>query len=136
MTRKLLIYAAVILGALAIVIAVSALWNGMWSWLPWSAESKLARSEQARDYAEADASARGLEAAGEVAQAQRVETYHTSEVVIRDLTTQSVTEAWSTPDATEPLDADRFAGLRAGDQRLCNVSPEACPGAAPAPVDP
>lgn len=136
MTRRLIFWACVILGTLAIVIAVSALLNGMWSWLPWSAESRLARTEQRADTAEADASARGLEAEGEVALAQRVETFHTQEVVIRDLTAQTVTEARSAPDATDPLDPDRLARLRAGDARLCAVSPDACAGSAPAPVDP
>lgn len=136
MTRKLLIWAGIILAALAVVIAVSALWNGMWSWLPWSAESRLANAETRADTAETDATARSLEAAGEVAQAQRIETFHTSEVVIRDLTTQSITESRSAPNANDPLDPDRFSGLRAGDQRLCDVSPEACPGFASAPVDP
>jgi hypothetical protein len=125
-----------ILAAIALAIILANAWNGLWSWLPWSAENRADRAEARADFAEADASARGLEVTGEREQAQRIDTYHRQEVVIRDLTAETITESRSAPDAQTPLDPDRLARLRAGDERLCMAAPSVCPGATPDPVNP
>lgn len=116
------------------IALIAAFWNSLTAWLPWSAESQRDRAIAERDVAQSDADARGLEVEGEREQAERVETYHTQEVVIRDLTSRAQTEARSAPDANDPLTDDRADRLRSHDQRLCDARPAVC-GAA-SPVDP
>jgi hypothetical protein len=60
------------------------------------------------------------------------QTFHTREVVIRDLARQAETEARTAPDAETPLNADRVARIRAADNRLCIVAPAICAGPDPA----
>lgn len=135
-TPRIIAWGLFIVGAIALLVILANAWNGLWSRLPWSAESRADRAEAAQARAESDASARGLEVTGEREQAQRIETFHREEVVIRDLTNQTITESRSAPDANEPLDSDRLARLRAGDERLCSVRPAACASAAADPVHP
>lgn len=105
--------------ALLAVIAVVMFWNGIAAHIPFTAQWRANRAEAQRDHAEADAANRSLEVEGEREQAQRVETFHTSEVIIRDLTSRAETEARSAPDADTPLDPARADRLRAHDRSLC-----------------
>lgn len=84
-----------------------------------------------RETAASDSIARGLEVEGEREQAQRIDTFHRQEVVIRDFTSSAETSARSAPDANDPLDSDRASRLRGHDQRLCDAQPRVCGAAAP-----
>lgn len=111
------------------ILAVLMFWNGLAAHIPFTAQWRANRAEAQRDYAQSDAENRGLEVEGEREQAQRVETFHTSEVVIRDLTSRAETEARSAPDANTPLDPARADRLRAHDRSLCDNAPTLCPAA-------
>lgn len=88
------------------------------------------RLERRAATAESDASARTLEVGGERDQAQRVETYHTQVIEVRDVTARAETEARSAPDANDPLPADRAARIERNTDSLCDARPAVC-GAAP-----
>lgn len=135
MTRALTPLGWLIAGiALLMAIALIAWgWNNLWAWLPWSAEARLDRAEVRADRAESDASARGLEAQGNAAQVRRTEAYGDIRVRVEAATAQSITQARSAPDATEPLAADRAARLRDHDRRLCDIAPAGCPATPGAP---
>jgi len=72
------------------------------------------------------------EASGNAEIAVASQTFHTREVVIRDLARQAEIEARTAPDAETPLDLDRVARIRAADHRLCEVYPAICPAPDPA----
>lgn len=72
------------------------------------------------------------EAVGQAEIAQATQTFHTREVVIRDLARQAETEARTAPDAQTPLDLDRVDRIRAADHRLCIVAPAICASPDPA----
>jgi len=75
--------------------------------------------------------ARGLEVEGEREQAERVDTYHTQVIEVRDFTARAETEARSAPDANDPLpDPD---SLGEHQRRLCLARPGVC---RPAPAEP
>lgn len=119
--------------AIMLLVAVVSFWNGLAAHIPFTAQWRANRAEAQRDHAQSDAANRGLEVEGEREQAARVETFHTSEVIIRDLTSRAETEARSAHDADTPLDPARADRLRAHDRGLC-LQTGLC---APAPaVDP
>lgn len=125
-----------LIAGIALLMAVALLawsWNNLWAWLPWSAESRLDRTEARADRAESDASARGLEAEGNAEQVRRTEAYGDIRVRVEAVTAESITHARSAPDATDPLTADRAARLRAHDRRLCDLAPAGCPATSDAP---
>jgi hypothetical protein len=138
MSRRLILYAAGVLMAIFVLLAFRALIgnaiDGALEHVPGTDQWRVARDvRDAPGLREANENL-GLTVEGEREQAQRVETFHTSEVVIRDLTSRAETEARSAPDADTPLDPARADRLRAHDRGLCNASPSVC---APAPaVDP
>jgi hypothetical protein len=72
------------------------------------------------------------EATGNAEIAAATQTFHTREVVIRELSRQSEIEARTAPDAETPLDPDRVARIRAADYRLCIVAPSICANPDPA----
>ena len=117
-------WVAGIVGALFLIAAVSSVWNGLWSWLPWSAERQLegarAQAEVATDQAEASR----LTAEGEGDTIRRLDTYHHQVVTVRAAVAEGVAEAMGAPDASTPLDPDRAARLRAADRELCRVAPD------------
>lgn len=120
--------------ALLMAIALFAWgWNNLWAWLPWSAEARLDRAEARADHAESNALARGLEAQGNAEQVRRTEAYGDIRVRVESATAESITQARSAPDATDPLAADRAARLRDHDRRLCDIAPAGCPTAPGAP---
>lgn len=79
------------------------------------------------DRLESEVSVLEREATGNAEIAVATQTFHTREVVIRDLARQAETEARTAPDAKTPLDPDRVARIRAADNRLCEVYPAICP---------
>jgi hypothetical protein len=84
------------------------------------------------DWLETEVSVLEREATGNAEIAAATQTFHTREVVIRDLARQSETEARTAPDAETPLDPDRVARIRAADHRLCIVAPSICASPDPA----
>ena len=72
------------------------------------------------------------EATGNAEIAIASQTFHTREVVIRELSRQAEIEARTAPDAETPLDPDRVARIRAADNRLFIVAPSICPDSDPA----
>ena len=78
------------------------------------------------DRLESEVSVLEREATGNAEIAAATQTFHTREVVIRDLSRQAETEARTALDAETPLDPDRVARIRAADHRLCIVAPSIC----------
>jgi hypothetical protein len=67
------------------------------------------------------------EAIGNAEVAVATQTFHTREVVIRELSRQAEIEARTASDAETPLTPDRVGRLRAADNRLCSAHPAICP---------
>jgi hypothetical protein len=67
------------------------------------------------------------EAIGNAEVAVATQTFHTREVVIRELSRQAEIEARTASDAETPLTPDRVGRLRAADHRLCSAYPAICP---------
>ncbi len=67
------------------------------------------------------------EASGNAEVAVATQTFHTREVVIRELSRQAEIEARTASDAETPLTPDRVGRLRAADNRLCSAYPAICP---------
>ena len=67
------------------------------------------------------------EATGNAEVAVATQTFHTREVVIRELSRQAEIEARTASDAETPLTPDRVDRLRAADNRLCSAYPAICP---------
>jgi hypothetical protein len=84
------------------------------------------------DRLESEVSVLEREAAGNAAITTATQTFHTREVVIRDLARQAEIEARTAPDAETPIDPERVARIRAADNRLCIVAPAICPAPDPA----
>lgn len=121
-----------LIAGIALLLAVGLLawgWNNLWSWLPWSGESRLDRAEGRADYAESDGAARGLEAEGNADQVTRTEAYGDIKIRVEGVTASTITDARSAPDATEPLSGERAARLRDHDRRLCDIAPGSCSSA-------
>ena len=78
------------------------------------------------DRLETEVSVLEREATGNAEIAAATQTFHTREVVIRDITRQAEIEARTAPDAETPLDHNRVARIRAADHRLCIVAPSIC----------
>lgn len=118
-----------------VLIAVTAsAWDRIWSWLPWSTEKRLERAIDDRDQARAEAESRGLEAAGQAAQVERIEAVTRVIIETQAATAEVVAAARSAPDAETPLDPARADRLRAHDRELCRLSP-ALVGCAAAAAD-
>jgi hypothetical protein len=91
------------------------------------------------DRLEGEVSVLEREAVGNAEIAAATQTFHTREVVIRELSRQAEIEARTAPDAETPLTPDRVGRLRAADHRLCSAYPAICPdpdaaGSGPDPV--
>jgi hypothetical protein len=79
------------------------------------------------DRLETEVSVLEREAVGNAEIAAATQTFHTREVVIRELSRQAEIEARTAPDAETPLTPDRVGRLRAADNRLCSAYPAICP---------
>jgi len=84
------------------------------------------------DRLESEVSVLEREAAGNAEIASATQTFHTREVVIRELSRNAEIDARKAHDAETPLDPDRVARIRAADNRLCIVTPVICPAPDPA----
>ena len=84
------------------------------------------------DRLENDVSVLKRKTTGNAKIASAEQTFHTREVVIRELSRNAEIEARTAPDANTPLDPDRVARIRAADNRMCIVAPSICPDPDPA----
>ena len=123
MSRRAIVWLiGCVLVAIALILLANA-WNGLWSFLPWSAESRLARSEQARDIAEDKAVSADMESQGQAEQIQRLETVHRQIITLEQSTATAIADARSAPDANEPMEAGANARLYFRDDELCGYAP-------------
>lgn len=120
---------------IAALFLISAVWSGLWAWLPWSAERRAERAEAAAETARDAASAAELSAEGEGDAIRRLDTYHHQVVTVRTVSAEGAAEAMGAPDASTPLDFDRADRLRRADRELCRVAPDlgGCAAAPDAP---
>lgn len=129
-TRKVILWGVAVVGVIIALILLANAWNGLWSFLPWSAESRQERAETARDVAQDDASARSIESQGQAEQIQRIETTHRQIVTVQNATQDAITQARSAPDANDPLEPGRAIRLQSSDRMLCGYAPDLCRPAA------
>lgn len=108
---------------LVLVAVTAAAWDRIWSWLPWSTETRLERAIDDAGQGRAEAEARGLEAAGQAAQLQRVDAVTRVIIETQAATAEVVAAARSALDAETPLDPACADRLRAHDRELCRLSP-------------
>ena len=123
-----------LVSAVAVIVAIAliaGIWNGLWAWLPWSAEAQLDRTKTELATTQSDASARGLESQGNAEQVARTEAYGDIRIRVEGVTAESITRAQEAPDAIDPLSDERAARLRGHDRRLCDIARGTCQAAAP-----
>ncbi|MFC5388422.1 hypothetical protein U0030_10305 [Brevundimonas bullata] len=114
----------VLVGALVLLLAVAGRGLGL-TWDPFNLQQRrLAVADVRATYAESDAEARRLEAAGQGQQAARVEIHHRRTLAVERATVAAVTQARSAEDANDPLDLVRADRLRAHDRELCRLAPD------------
>lgn len=100
-----------------------------------SAARRAEQAEATATAATAEASARGIEAAGERDTAARVDVV-VRQVAAADRAVFSLTsDARIAIDANDPLDPDRARRLRDVDQQLCAARPAICPDYSPSPLN-
>ena len=112
-------------GGVIILLALFALmsgWNSVARWLPWTSQWTARTATARADQAEAIADVLQREAVGNAEIGQSVDTFHTREVIYRDITTQAQTEARNAPDAETPLSDERADRLRSADAGLCDAT--------------
>lgn len=132
---RLIAWAVMALAVLAAVILAATVWDRMWSWLPWSDESRLERAEARAEVAEADARSQGARAAGEAETGRAIER-HTIIVRAADrVAAAAEVEARTAPDADTPLDPDRARRIHDAQRGLCAVAPTICEEPRPDPSD-
>lgn len=129
-TKSALRWSLTALAAIALLTVVTAGWSRLWSWLPWSAESRADLAEARASGAEDNALARAAESRGNAELVVRVEAAGVIRQRAEAATASAVTQALGATDATEPLDADRADRLRGHDRQLCDISPAVCTPAA------
>lgn len=104
--------------ACAFIALLSAI-NYVLSFVPFTPQFSAKRTAAAAERLEGQVSTLEREATGNAEIAAATETFHRSEIIIREGTAQAIAEARSAPDATTPLTDERANRLRAADDRLC-----------------
>jgi len=124
---------------LAAVLALAAL-NHFAAFVPFTPQWSAKRAEAKAGRLEGQVSTLEREAAGQAEIAVATETFHTREVIVREIAAQAETEARDAPDADAPLSQERADRLRLNDQRMCDQFPAICadpdPAAGSAPAVP
>lgn len=114
-----------LLYAVAFVVLLSAINYGL-GFVPftpqWTAKRDRAENASLRD----QVSSMERAAEGNAVIGQAVESYHTREVVYRDIQSQADQEAKAAPDADTPLSPERLARHRRNDERVCLNAPFTC----------
>jgi len=116
---------------LAAVLALAAL-NHFAAFVPFTPQWSAKRAEAKADRLEGQVSTLEREAAGQAEIAVATETFHTREVIVREIAAQAETEARNAPDADTPLAPERADRLRSHDLRLCDEFPGFCADPDPA----
>lgn len=117
--------------AVAFIALLSAINYGL-SFVPFTPQFNAKRTAAASERLQGQVDTLTREATGNAEIGQAVETFHTREVIVREIATQAETEARNAPDANTPLTDERADRLRSHDVRLCNEFPSIC--AAPDPA--
>jgi len=124
---------------LAAVLALAAL-NHFAGFVPFTPQWQARQLSKKVGELNSQVSTLEREATGNAEIGQAVETFHTREVIVREIAAQAETEARDAPDATTPLSQERAARLRSHDIRLCDEFPGFCadpdPAAGSAPAVP
>lgn len=115
-----------LIGFAVIALLVIGGWNSFASHIPLTSQWWAARRAAQIDTLRGDVSKLAREATGNAEIGQATETYHTREVIVREITSQAETEARNAPDADTPLTGERASRLRAADDRLCQSAPTLC----------
>ena len=102
------------------------------SFVPFTPQFNAKRAVAKVGVLEAQVSTLEREAAGNAEIATATETFHTREVIVREIAAQAETEARNAPDANTPLSQERADRLRLNDQRVCDNAPALCAVADPA----
>jgi len=114
----------VLVGVAVLLLALAGRGLGL-RWDPFNLQQRRLEVADARaTYAESDAEARRIEAAGQGQQAARVEIHHRQTLAVQRATVAAVTQARSAEDANDPLDLVRADRLRAHDRELCRLAPD------------
>jgi hypothetical protein len=114
------------------ILALAGLNHGL-GFIPFSPQWSAKRAEAKADRLEGQVSTLEREATGNAEIATATETFHTREVIVREIAAQAETEARNAPDADAPLTQERAARLRLNDQRVCDNAPTLCINPDPAP---
>lgn len=134
-TGRLIGYAVAAVTILAIVVITFAAWSRLWSWLPWSAESRAERAEARAVVAEDTARSAVARADGEAEVGRAIER---QTIIIREAASaayQSELTVRTAPDADTPLDPDRARRIHDAQRSLCVAAPTVCTTASPDPSD-
>jgi len=132
---RLIAWAIAAVTILAIVVIAATVWGRLWSWLPWSAESRADRAEARAEVAEDTARSEGARATGEAETGRAIER-HTIIVRAADrVAADAEIEARTASDADTPIDPDRARRLLDAQRGLCAVAPTICAEARPDPSD-
>jgi hypothetical protein len=117
--------------AVAFVVLLSAINYGL-GFVPFTPQWRAKGLAVKADRLEGQVSTLEREAAGQAEIATATETFHTREVVVREIAAQAETEARNAPDADTPLAPERADRLRSHDLRLCDEFPGFCADPDPA----
>ena len=125
-TYKVIRYAALCLLALVALFLFLNAANNVLSYVPFTSQWHGRKAVAKVERLEGQVSTLEREATGNAEIGQAVETYHTREVVYRDLQSQADNEARSAPDATDPLPAERLDRHLRNDERVCRDATFTC----------
>jgi hypothetical protein len=132
---RLIAWAVLALAILAALILAASVWDRLWSWLPWSAESRADRAEARADVAEDTARSEGARATGEAETGRAIER-HTIVIRAADrVAAAAEVEARTAPDADTPIDPDRARRIHDAQRGLCAVAPTICEEPTPDAAD-
>ncbi len=111
--------------AVAFIALLSAVNFGL-SFVPFTPQFNAKRAVAKAERLEGQVSTLEREATGQAEIAVATETFHTREIVVREIASQAETEARNAPDADTPLAPERADRLRSHDLRMCNAFPALC----------
>ena len=110
---------------LAFVLIVAGINHGL-SFIPGTDQWRGKRAVAKADRLEGQVSTLEREATGNAEIGQAVETFHTREVVYRDIQSQADRDARTAPDADTPLPDERLARHLRNDERVCDGASFTC----------
>lgn len=124
LSPRLIKYALIGIVALGLFIFAASQWNRVWSFLPWSAESKLERLEKELAIERDKRTAREIEAIAREQAAKKSDAEH-------DRAAETTKQAEKLADearraSNEPISDERAARLRDARKRLCDDRPSVC----------